>query len=993
MRNSGKGEDFRTSASAGEADERPGTMEGPEMTFSFGPFTLLPRRHLLLKDGNPIPLGSRACEILAALVERAGELLDRNALEARAWPGLIVEESNLRAQITALRRVLAQGGTGVNYVVAVKGRGYRFDAPVARSTGEAVRAQVVHKAHNLPNRLTQPVGRSDVIAMVRSRLQRSRFITITGPGGIGKTTVALAVADKLISSYRDGVWFVDLATISDPKLVPNALAAVLGVAIRSENPYPALTSFLRDRRMLLVLDTCEHVLEASAKLTEELLKAAPGVHILVTSRERLRAENESVQRLSALETAPPSAALIATVALTYPAVQLFVERASATADGYELTDADAPLVAQICRRLDGIALAIELAAGRVGAFGLHGVAARLDDRFQLLTHGRRTALARHQTLGAALDWSYELMSEAERVVMRRLGVFAGQFTMKGASAVVGYGAIAASVVDESVANLVDKSLVSVDVEAAVVYYRLSDTARAYAAKKLVEFGEFQTFTKRHAEYHRDLITRAEAEWHTSTTAEWRNKYIRKIDDVRAALDWAFSPIGDVSIGVSITAAAVPLWFEMFLLEECRARAECALRAIEQGAAKDDRGQVRLYVAVALSQAYTINEVRNSADCWSAALRIAEVLDDTEYQLRSLWGIWGRYVNRGEFRDGLAVAEQFRRLADCKSDSNDQFIGDRLIGATMHFLGDQVGAKMHIERMLRGYVSPVRRSDAVRFQSDQRVTGRMYLARILWLSGLPDQARTMAEANVRDAQTIDHPQSLCNALAGAACQVSLLTGDLDAADRHLSLLLQQTVRDELHIWRAQAGCIQGELLIRRDNTEVGLSRLRDSISQLLDAGFAQYVMIYLVVLAETYVAAGDLKRALEVIEDAIAGADRHGGHWCTPEFLRLKGNILLHGGVPEAAQAAEAQFLKSLDLARKQGALAWELRAATSFARLRHHRGRSDAAYEVLAPVYGRFVEGYWTVDLKAAKDLLDQLPPPRPERPVRPLSAGVRKYR
>jgi predicted ATPase/DNA-binding winged helix-turn-helix (wHTH) protein len=985
MANSGKDGGSRTSTSVGGPDERFGIMGVPEMTFSFGPFRLLPRQHLLLKDDISVPLGSRACEILVALVERAGELLDRNFLEARAWPGISVEESNLRAQITALRRVLAQGGAGVNYVVAVKGRGYRFDAPVARSAGGVVRAQVVHKGHNLPGRLTRPIGRSDVIAAVRNRLERRRFITIIGPGGIGKTTVALAVADKLLSSYKNGVRFVDLAPISDPMLIPNALAAVLGVAIRSENPYPALTSFLRDRRMLLVLDTCEHVLEASAKLAEELLKAAPGVHLLATSRERLRAENESVQRLSALETAPPSAALTAAAALTYPAIQLFVERASATADGYELTDADAPLVAQICRRLDGIALAIELAAGRIATFGVQGVVARLDDRFPLLTHGRRTALPRHQTLRATLDWSYELLSEAERVVMRRLGVFAGRFTMKGASAVVGYGAIAASVVDEIVANLVDKSLVAVDVGAAIVYYRLSDTARAYAAKKLIEFGELQIFNKRHAEYHRDLIMRAEVEWHSSPTTEWRNTYIRKIDDVRAALDWAFSPDGDVSIGVSITAAAVPLWFEMFLLEECRARAECALNAIEQGAAKDDRGQVRLYAAIALSQAYTINEVRNTADCWSAALRIAQDLDDTEYQLRSLWGIWGRHVNRGEFRDGLVVAEQFRRLADCKSDPNDQFIGDRLIGAALHFLGDQMDAKIHIERMLGGYVSPVRRSDAVRFQSDQRVTGRMYLARILWLSGLPDQARTMAEANVKDAQTIDHPQSLCNALGGAACQVSLLTGDLDAADRHLSLLLHQTDRDELHVWRAQAGCIQGEILIRRDKIEVGLARLRSSIGQLFDGGFAQYVMIYLAVLAEAYVVAGNLARALEVIEDAIARAERYGGHWCTPEFLRVKANILSHDDVPEAAQAAEAHFLKSLDLARKQGALAWELRSATSLARFRHSRGHSDAAYEVLAPVYGRFVEGHWTVDLKAAKDLLDLLPPPRPEQRARAI--------
>jgi DNA-binding winged helix-turn-helix (wHTH) protein len=331
MANAGKGEDSRTSVSAGEVDGRP--MAVPEMAFSFGPFRLLPRQNLLLQDGNPIPLGSRAFEILVALIERAGELLDRNSLEACAWPGITVEESNLRAQITALRRVLAQRGTGVNYVVAVKGRGYRFDAPVARSTGETVRAQVVRKGHNLPSRLTQLIGRSDVVAMVSSRLQRRRFLTIIGPAGIGKTTVALAVADKQMETYQDGAWFVDLAPVSDPGLVATALASVLGVAIRTENPYPALTSFLRDKRMLLVLDTCEHVLEASAKLTEELLNAAPGVHILATSRERLRAENERVQRLSPLGTAPPSAAFTAAAALAYPAVQLFVERASATADG------------------------------------------------------------------------------------------------------------------------------------------------------------------------------------------------------------------------------------------------------------------------------------------------------------------------------------------------------------------------------------------------------------------------------------------------------------------------------------------------------------------------------------------------------------------------------------------------------------------------------------------------------------------------------------
>jgi DNA-binding winged helix-turn-helix (wHTH) protein len=420
-----KREDPRPSASTKEGDGKRLTPAFPETSFSFGPFRLLPRQHLLLQDDKPVSLGSRAFEILIALVEHAGEMLDKGALEARAWPGLAVEESNLRAQITALRRVLAQGGTGESYVVTVPGRGYRFVAPVARSAREAVQAQVAHRRHNLPGRLTRPIGRAEVIAMVSSRLQRRRFITIIGPAGIGKTTVALAVADKLMASYQDGAWFVDLAPVSDPSLVASALASLLGVGVRSDDPFPALTSFVCDKSMLLLFDTCEHVVQASARLAEELLKAAPNVHILATSRVPLRAEDERMQRLSPLETAPPSAALTATEALAYPAVHLFVERASASANGYELIDADAPLVAQICRKLDGIALAIELAAGRVGAFGVRGVAARLGNRFQLLTHGRSTALPRHQTLRAALDWSYELLSEAERVVMRRLGVICG----------------------------------------------------------------------------------------------------------------------------------------------------------------------------------------------------------------------------------------------------------------------------------------------------------------------------------------------------------------------------------------------------------------------------------------------------------------------------------------------------------------------------------------------------------------------------------------
>ena len=965
-----RGDRDHPSASVTESD---GRNHVSALTFSFGRFRLSPRQQLLLQGDNPVPLGSRAFEILVALVERAGEVVDKDELIARVWSGLTVEESNLRAQINAVRRALAEGGAGENYIVTVPGRGYRFVAAVARSTSDAAQPFTAAgpKGHNFPDRLTRPIGRDDTVAMVSSRLQRGRFVTIVGSGGIGKTTVALAVADKLIATYKDGGRLVDLAPLSDPQLVPSALASVLGVAVRSENPYPALTSFLKDKQMLLLFDNCEHVLLAAAALAEELLKGAPGIHVLATSREPLRAEDERVQRLPPLETAPTEPGLTVTEALSYPAVQLFVERAAASAGGYELKDEDIPVVAQICRRLDGIALAIELAACRVDAFGVRGVASRLDDRFHLLSRGRRTALPRHQTLRAAFDWSYELLSETERVVMRRLGVFAGRFTMEAASAIAGDGTIIASEVDDVIADLVEKSLVIADVGGANVVYRLTDTARAYALNRLTEDDETQAVRRRHALYQLDRFERAHAEWETLPTTEWLSAYAPQIDDLRNALDWAFSPSGDIGVGVELTVAASPLWFEMSLMEECRARAERALATLEESTTKDDRRRMQLYAAVAWSQMYTTASARDTEVAWTTASEIAEGLDDTDYRLRALWGMWASRVNRGEFGEALTLAKRFSSVADKTADINDRLLGDRLTGATLHFLGRQSSARQHIERMLASYVTPVRRSHAVRFQFDQRVTARITLARVLWLQGFANQALRCVEINVGEALSINHRLSLCNALAQAACPVALMAGDLLAAERYTKMLLDQTASDELDIWRAYGRCFEGELHVKRG--AAGLQQLKAGIDELRRARFVQYLTTFLGALAEGLAVAGDALLAKATIDEAIVRSEQSAERWCSPELLRIRGVVVLRRDANHAAGNAEEDFLESIELARTQEALAWELRTTTSLARLRRDQGMIGEAYELLAPIYSRFTEGYETNDLRGAKVLLDEL--------------------
>jgi predicted ATPase/DNA-binding winged helix-turn-helix (wHTH) protein len=396
---------------------------------AFGPFRLIPDQQLLLEADAPIRLGSRAFEILRFLAERPGELVTKEELVARVWPNTFVEEGNLRVHIGALRRALRDGQDGRRFIANVPGRGYQLVAPVRKAGRALPAATATTPAALVPSLFPPPtadgrvIGRTAVLESVLREIGRRRLVTIAGPGGIGKTTVALAAVDQLGSVYPDGIYFLDLATLAEPKQIASAVAAVVGFAVRSDQPLPGLISFLKDRQTLLVLDSCEHVVDAAAELSDALIRGTASLHVVATSREPLRVEGERIIRLPPLAVPESLAGLTARDALQYPAVELFVERAAARLDSFEFSDALAPIVAAICVKLDGIPLALELAAGRVDAFGVSEIAERINDRFALLTRGKRTALLRHQTLQSTLDWSYDLLSEVERVTLRDLGVF------------------------------------------------------------------------------------------------------------------------------------------------------------------------------------------------------------------------------------------------------------------------------------------------------------------------------------------------------------------------------------------------------------------------------------------------------------------------------------------------------------------------------------------------------------------------------------------
>jgi len=814
---------------------------------AFGRFQVLPDRREVLADGRPIKLGGRAFDVLMALIEAHGAVVSKEVLMARVWPGRIIEENSLAAQIAALR---AAFGAERALIRTVSGRGYQFTgeirilsaSPEKAGAGLATAAQAsVLPPTNTPKPVSELIGREEELGEILNLVAGNRLVTLTGAGGIGKTTLALALARELRPHFADGVWLAEFSAFADPGLVPATVAAAIGLELGGgEVSTQRVAQALAGKSLLLVLDTCEHVIAAAAAMAEAMLGAGSAPHIIATSREPLRAGGEWVYPVQPL--AVPAVDIAAgDDPLRYGAVRLFIERARAAEPHFAPDRRLMVTIAAICRRLDGIPLAIELAAARASALGIEALAARLDDRFRLLTGGRRTAPPRDQALRATLDWSYELLAEPERVLLRRLAVFAGPFSLEAAAVIAASRELAVPDLIEGLLGLVAKSLVVAGSEDAAARYRLLDTTRAYALERLEESGERDQQARRHAEFYRDLFIRAEAHAATRPTDEWLADYIPTMDNLRAVLDWAFSATGDASIGVALTAAAVPLWMHLSLMEECRRRVERALAASASGPDRDARSEMQLQAALAASLMYTRGAVSEVVAAGTKALEAAEDLGDAEYQLRSLFGLWSFRINSGEQRVGLKLAQRFHAIAAEGSDPNDGLIGERMIGTSQYFLGNLLTARHHLERVLAHDVAPAPKWWIARFEVDQWVAAQAYLARILWLQGLPDQAMRTAESSVADACAIDHAISVGLALALAACPLALFTGKLVVAERYVEILHDHSTTQALARWHAFGRGYRGMLAIQRGDlgtgcaspsaNRLGLGPSRDSLRSL------------------------------------------------------------------------------------------------------------------------------------------------------------------
>lgn len=954
-------------------------MHDPEC-LAFGRFRINTRRRELLADGAPVDLGARAFDVLMALIAAEGGLVTKDELMERVWPNAIVEENTLQSQIYTLRKAL---GGDRNVIMTVSGRGYRFVGEIKRSDAEqtAVAPTVAQGANhpaspelspvraltNLPVTLSSLVGRDAEISELSRFIARHRLVTLTGVGGIGKTRLAIETARNLLPQYPDGVWLIELAAVPTPELVVAALASALGLPIVSAaSPISGIAAALTPKRQLLLFDNCEHVLDTLAYAVEELLRTAPNLTVVATSREPLHVEAEHVFEVEPL--AVPPAAIDTVEAMGgYGAVQLFCLRAQAGSRHFSADDRAIEAIAAICRRLDGIPLAIELAAARAAALGVTAMAARLDELFDLLSGGRRTSFARHRTLRATLDWSYGLLAEDERALLRRLSIFSGGFTLDAACAVGGDGGAPGQVID-CVGMLAAKSLITIQRDGEHRRYRLLETTRHYVYERLKQVEEIEPLRRRHAEYYRDLLQVAVE--NAETNAAPLSIYAPELDNIRAALAWALAEGGDPRLGVVLAATSSALWLELSLLSECKDWTEEALANLDAAGARGTHGEMVLQAQRSIllwPMGVTGDEIRTSA---ARALELAELLQDKNHQLKALYCLWLFHLGMGDVQLALEFAYRFDAVARDTASPIDVATAQRMIGIPLHFIGDQTASGAHLAQAIKSDI-PVRRQSFAAL--GHRASALSFLAEVQWLQGLPDQAVHTGRLAISEARAIRHAVSLCNALFYGGAFVSLRVGDFSSAERYAVELIAQAEEMSAGLYRAYGLAIKAMLLAKRGDPVSGLELLRAQMDPYRDTKYHFFHVAFGGDLAELFEQAGQVERGLASIEETIETLSGGEGPWTMPELLRVKGDLeLSHVGL-EAATAVELTFVRSMESARQQGALSWELRTAMSLARLRERQGRRREAVAVLAPVFERFREGFGTADLQRARVLLEAL--------------------
>ena len=968
----------------------------------FGPFELSIGERALRRDGQVLPLGDRALDILIHLADRPGEVIAKQELIDHVWSDVTVDEGSLRVHVAAIRKALGDGQFGNRYIANIKGRGYSFVGIVVSLAGgtESTNAKFRHQGR-LPVRPIMMIGRETVVSEVSDKLRDERFVTLLGPGGIGKTTIVLAVGRAMAEEFGGKVHFVDLESLTDPRHVAGAVATSLGLAIKSKDPGLELVDLVRSRKLLIILDSCEHVIEAVASLAEQLYQQTEEIHVLTTSRELLKVEGEHCCRVCPLDFPPDGSEQTANAVLRYPAAQLFVRRVAARAGSFALTDEEAPFVAEICRKLDGIPLAIELAAGQVAALGLKNTASRLVSRVELLKLSHRTAVPRHRTLKATLDWSYDLLSDAERIVFRRIAPFVGHFTLEGARYVVGELGGGTGEIFDAIAGLVEKSLAT-RIDETQAQYRLLDTTRAYALEKLEEHAEVDVVFRRHAEYvagdlesqRAALLALFKAEKGAAYSSplgnihpapEWSlgprgnnqiatgfaaaSTHFSQLGNIRAALEWSFGPNGDDEIATRLAAASTQLFLELSLLVECRVWAERAIARLGDQH-KNSRRDMEISTSLSLALMHSEGSSELVRKAFSRALDVAVIQRDFAYELRLLSGLSRYYRWNTDINAALDIASRSKEVALKTKDHDDMALAEAMLGAAHHLAGNHLVALKHFESGLSHSAS------GWRFRAGQHLFDHSSLllvgiARCLLFRGLLDQSLDYAKRAIAEGEKSNHPATLCRTLS-LVLPIYLALGDSRRSEQYIAQLTELAAAYSLKPFRAVANGLRGRWLLHQNDLHEGVALLRRALEELDAQRHDSLNMDFICDLGAGLIAMGEHQEALTLTVNAIDVQQRGGKLLYMPALFRMKGLILASRSAEDYSEA-EGSLLSAIDWAKRQSAALFELKAAKDLAGLLLKQGRAAEAYKCLSAALDRTPAGIVSPTHKRALQILNQL--------------------
>ncbi|OXI92601.1 MULTISPECIES: ATP-binding protein [Burkholderia] len=965
------------------------------------------------RQGASLRIGARALDILEVLHRASGAVVSKDDIMDAVWPGLIVEENRLQVHVATLRKAL---GTSRDLIKTVPGRGYLLVACAspgpervpAADTPAAIPAAAPTDAHaaSLPAPL---VGRDAEIAQIVEMLERTPVVTLVGAGGIGKTSLAVRVAHAVRSRSRERVLFVELARAGTRADMLLAVAAELGLDTQRVPAVEDIGAAFAASRYLLVFDNVEHIVDLVASLVETLTSCAGSLRVLVTSREPLHISAEAVLRMSPLAVPGDDARTDEIVRCS--AVELFLERVRTAAPDCPVDEAGMRLIADICRRLDGLPLAIELAAARVATLGLAVVASRLDDRLNLLTGGLRSALPRHQTLRATFDWSYVLLDPAARALFRRMGCFIGPFSFDAAHAVAAEPGTSAADMIAVLGELVAKSLVTVEFHGASARYRLTESTRAYALEKLHNEGEFERIAARHARYAReqgrehghehehehaavsmdaarpdeapaDGLTEALTDAPTDTPTDAR---VMAFDETRAPV---------VAVPEAEADSLARALLEPARMHECAARARQMLDAFDTAAADpvDAAREMRLRAACASALLHTDGDAMAAAAMWDRTLGLAAHVGDATFDARALVGLWNTMLTLSDIHESLRYATRFERAAERRGDRSQRLLANAMVATSLHYFGEHAQARERLEAATAelGEVGEPPCAQAA-LGVDMTTLARTMLTRLVWMQGDPDHAMRIAAQAVECARRGPSALALCVVLGAAAVPIALRYGDHDIASDYLATLRATASAHGFDIWRNHAECLTGQFDIQAGHPGAGLARLEPALRRVEASGFRRLLAPLNVAYAEGLVRVGRASEARTRLEATLARCRAHGEHLFVPELLRVTGVAMLEQAriaAPDVALAYEADGHRHLQMAIQtangQGAAMWALRGALDLADHLIERGRTAHASTLVAGVARHFDPHSRAHDvrrlLRVQNFVRQDAPPPPPSR-------------